>query len=155
MAIVKNYSTVFGASADGIRQVPNSASRHGRVMVVAGKVTCLATDNLGSIYLLAPIPSSAIILPATLIKGDAWGFAQFVVGIEGAVDQLLDITTVSALTAGDPILAAFDAKWNKPVWEQAGLAADPMTPLNLMLTAEADATGAGQVDFDLHIANHV
>lgn len=148
-------STIFGATGVGGYTAPNGASRQGQLTRVAGTVANLADDSSGSTFLVCEVPASAIILPESKIKGDGWGFAQFVLGCEQDPDILLDAATSGLSSSGTAIVAQFGAIWNKPLWEQCGLAADPLKPMRLILTAEADAAGAGSASFDLIFANHV
>lgn len=156
MAVVTKKSTVFGALvASGGYQAPNSASAKGLPMRIAGRVSNEATDQTGSKYLLCEVPSSAIMLPESAIRTTAWGFAQAVVGVEGAPDGLLDVTRATGGATGNNPITIFTPNWNVPIWQQMGLASDPLKPVQIWVVAEADATGAGTIDFDLQFANHV
>jgi len=154
MAIVTSKSSVYGTNATGYT-APNSSSRAGRITRVAGTVTCGATDSAKSTYLVCDVPSSAILLPESAIKTTGWGFAQAIVGVAAATTGLLNVTKATGGAAGNKPIVIFEAKWNKPIWEQLGLVADPGMPLTLIVSTIADATIAGQIDFDLVFANHV
>lgn len=148
-------SDIFGSTGASGYTSPNSASRNGRINRVAGTVACAADALTGSTYLLASVPSSAIMLPESAIMTTAWGFAQAVVGTLGVTDGLLDVTKATGGASGNNPITIFGAKWNVPVWQQFGLAADPGIPLDILAIAQADATGAGSIKFDLVFANHI
>lgn len=154
MAIRKVKSTVFGVTGAGYT-APNSASLAGKITRVCGEVANLATDNAGSTYLLCKVMPNWIMLPESLILLNAWGFAQGVLGVKQDTDVLVDIAVSGASGTGNAIITRFGANWNKPFWQQCGLSADPLAPLDLQLIAEADAAGAGTAKFDLHFASHI
>lgn len=154
MAIREVKSTVFGVTGAGYT-APNSVSLAGKITRICGEVANLSTDSAGSTYLLCNVPSNWIMLPESLILVDGWGFAQCVLGVKQDTDILLDILESNAEAAGDPIITKFGSNWNKPFWEQCGLAADPLAPLQLQLIGEANAAGAGAASFDLHFASHI
>lgn len=156
MAIVNLKSTIFGSyGVDGSYIAPDGGQRDGAIHHVAGSVSNAADDSSGSTYLLCTVPASFILLPESLLDAEGWGFAQTVLGITGAADGLLDAATSGLSASGDAIVARFGSDWNKPIWEQAGLAADPLVPVDIMLTAEANAAGAGIAHFDFRFANHI
>lgn len=148
MAIRKVLSTVYGILALG-------SSAHGHIQRIAGTVSCEATDETGSMYLLCTVPASAIMLPESAIKTTAWGFAQAVIGVEGDTDALLDVTKATGGATGNNPITIFGANWNVPIWQQLGMTEDPGNSVDIYVFTEADATIAGQIDFDLQFANHV
>ncbi|HGG04229.1 MAG TPA: hypothetical protein ENK28_02130 [Aliiroseovarius sp.] len=154
MAIVNKKSTIYGSNATGYT-APNSASRAGLITRVAGTVSNEATDNAKSTYVLCDVPASAILLPESAIKTTGWGFAQAIVGVAAATTALLNVTKATGGATGNKPITIFGSNWNKPIWQQLGLADDPKVPLTLIVSTIADATGAGQIDFDLVFANHV
>lgn len=155
MGIVQGKSTTFGKISDtGRYQGPSGASAKGKTIRVAGTVDCAAEDSNGSTYDIVEIPSSYILLPGSAMHTTAWGFAQAVFGADGVTDALLDVTKATGGATGNGLVTIFDAKWNKPIWQQLGLAEDPGV-VTLKVFAEADATIDGQIKFDLQFANHV
>jgi len=154
MAIVNKKSSVYGTNATGYT-APNSSSRAGRITRIVGSVSCEATDNAKSTYVVCDVASSAILLPESAIKTTGWGFAQAIVGVATATTGLLNVSKATGGASGNKPVTIFGAKWNKPIWEQLGLSADPNKPLTLIISTIADATGAGAIDFDLVFANHV
>ncbi len=155
MPVYKSQSNLFGGTFNGAYRAPNGASKNGRINRVVGTVVSAIDAQAGSTFKLATIPASAIMLPESRIKTTAWGFAQAVVGTTGATDTLLDVLKATGGAAGNAPVVMFDAKWNRPLWQQLGLAKDPGKPIDLIVIAEADATVAGQLDFDLQFANHI
>ncbi|WP_226779014.1 hypothetical protein [Oceaniglobus trochenteri] len=155
MPIVKQKSSIFGTTGEAGYTSPNSSSRNGRINRVVGTVTCAATDLQGSEYLVAQVPSSAIMLPESAIRTTAWGFAQAVIGVKGDTDALLDVAKATGGATGNKPITIFGSLWNKPLWQQLGMAADPGHAIDLIVFTEGDATAAGTLEFDLSFANHV
>lgn len=155
MAIVNKKSSVYAAMAATGMIAATASSAHGVIARVAGTITNDATDNSGSTYLMLAVPASAIILPESAIKTTGWGFAQATIGVAGDTAALLNVTKATGGGTGNNPVVLFDAKWNKPIWKQLGLAADPGTLIELVVSTATDATGAGTIDFDLVFANHV
>ncbi|GAB1361824.1 hypothetical protein MASR1M32_10600 [Rhodobacter sp.] len=80
---------------------------------------------------------------------------EAVVGTPEDPDGLYDAAKGASAT-GVVLFDPFTTKWNKPLWEQLGLAAMPKTGVaRLMFVAEADAAGAGTADFDIRWVNHI
>ncbi len=155
MAIVKQKSTIFGATGVSGYVPPDSAARNGLIHRIAGRVTNAATDNTGSTYLLAELPWNAILLHDSTVRTDNWGFAQAVIGTPEDPDGLYDAAKGASAT-GVAVFAAYSARWNQPLWKQVGLAAMPKAGLaRIQFVAEADAAGAGTADFDLRVALHL
>mgnify|MGYP001797082392 CR=1 FL=1 len=155
MAIRKVLSSAYGQLVDGAFSQSRGASALGLKTGMCGTVECLATDEAGSEYSLVNVPSSAILLPGSAIRTNAWGFAQAVIGVDGDTDALLDVAAASGGATGNVLVTIFGANWNQPIWQQLGMAADPGNPITLKVFTEADAASAGQIDFDLQFANHV
>jgi hypothetical protein len=145
----------FGVT--GAAYVPPFASaRDGRIHRTAGRVSALAADNTGSRFLIAQIPTSAIILPQSFIRTDLWAFAQAVIGTIAVPTGLLNVARATGGATGNALVTIFGAKWAQPAWQQAGLAAAPVgVPfLDIFAHAIADATVLGTIDFDIWYANH-
>ena len=86
MAIRKVLSSAYGQLVDGAFSQSRGASALGLKTGMCGTVECLATDEAGSEYSLVNVPSSAILLPGSAIRTNAWGFAQAVIGVDGDTD---------------------------------------------------------------------
>lgn len=156
MAVENLKSTIFGATVAGDYVAPDSAARDGHIRRIAGRVSNSAGANTGSKYLLCELPWSCILLSQTAFRTDNWGFAQAVIGTDEDPDGLLDAAKGASATGQLPI-TIFGAKWNKPFWAQMGLAAMPAKGAfaRLYAVAEADATGAGTLDFDIQFADYI
>lgn len=119
-----------------------------------GTVANAATDSDTSVYRLWRMPARAILRPETLVDLQSWGFAAATLGLAAVdgntltEDGLLGSQTVSGLSAPSAPIAAFGAKWGLPVWEQAGLAADPGGMVDVIIGTAAGAAGAGTATFD-------
>ncbi|MES2667925.1 MAG: hypothetical protein V4712_17710 [Pseudomonadota bacterium] len=153
MAIVNLKSTVFGVTGVAGYTAPNGSARDGRIHRVAGRISNGAGDSNLSKYLICELPWSAILLPPTAFMTTAWGFAQAVIGTDEDSDGLLDVARATGGATGNVPITIFGAKWNLPFWGQMGLASAPLKGFaKLYAVAEADATGAGTLDFDIHYA---
>ncbi|MDW3181772.1 hypothetical protein [Roseobacter sp.] len=151
----KVLSSFYGQLVAGVFVPSRGASSLGQITRVAGTVSGLSSDLQGSEYHLLDVPSSAIMLPTSAIRTTAWSFAQAVIGVDGDTDALLDVAKATGGATGNTPITIFGAIWNKPIWQQLGMAADPGNPITLKVFTEADATVDGQIDFDLQFANHV
>lgn len=146
----------FGNVSAGAYAAPFASARDGRIHRTAGRVSALISDNTGSRFLIAQIPSSAIILPQSFIRTDNWAFAQAVIGTLAVPTGLLNVAKATGGATGNALVTIFGAKWAQPAWQQAGLAAAPVNPLmDIFAHAIADATVAGTIDFDIWYANHL
>lgn len=155
MAIVNLKSTIYGIVGTAGYAAPAGASRDGQIHYVAGRITNAATDNTGSKYLICELPWTAILQPETAFRTDAWGFAQAVIGVDEDPDSLLDAVKGVSTTGQLPV-TIFGTLWNKPLWQALGLASMPLTgPAKLYAIAEANAAGAGTMDFHIRYANHL
>ena len=151
MAVITQYAAeVFGATVGGIRGAPDYTSSHGTYRVTSGKVTCAASDSSGSTYWLARLPSTVILRPESKIDLQAWGFTIAKIGIVTDTDALLSVADTTGLSDVSTFLAFDDAKWNKPLWEQLGLASDPGSTFDIGLFTEAAASGSGDAPFEFH-----
>lgn len=139
MAIVNGKSDLFGADVDPARA-------KGRPVVTAFTVTNAASDSNGSSYLLARLPSYAVLDAMTTIKADGWGFATVYIGIQGDTDALF---TANRNAAHVPITRN-GALHGLPLWQALGLAADPGGEIELYAFASADAAAAGVMKGEFH-----
>lgn len=155
MAIVDVKSDAVDQGAGALKEPVDPIRNRALLRAACGTVANGSTDSNGSVYRLATIPSRAILRPESLIDLQGWGFAAAKVGVareRGAVlddDGVLASVTVSGLSAPSAPVAVFGGKWGKPLWEAAGLAADPGGNLDVVITTAADAAGAGVAKFDL------
>lgn len=152
MPIVKLKSEeVFGPvdSITGRHGAPDYRQARGVKFSAEGKVANAATDLSGSTYTLAEIPSTAILDPDCTIDLQNWGFTIAKIGIDSDTDALLSVADTGVLADVSKFtdLGLFGTKWNKPLWEQLGLAADPGGKIALKIFTEANAGGAGSAPF--------
>lgn len=141
MAVVNIKSGVVSKETD-------PAKARGRPIVIAGDIANTATDNNGSRYLLAMLPSAAILDARTAFQVQNWGFATVSIGTRTDVDALVQVLK-SAGNVVSPVVQ-FDAKHGLPLWQVLGLAADPGADIGIYAHAIADATGAGSMKFEIH-----
>ena len=148
MAVVNEKSDLIHDPRDPNSTPPDPVQARGVLKVSTGTVTNAADDSALSTYHLASIPSHAILMPDTFFDVENAGFAQIVIGTYTDTDALVDQTQVTENMI-TPI-AAGDANHGKRLWEVLGLASDPGGMIQLYQHAEAGATGAGSIPFQIH-----
>lgn len=157
MAVVDLKSTAFNsvsATDNTDLDVVDPIRNRFRIRGAIGRVDNAADDSDTSVYRLFRLPSRAILRPETKVDLQNWGFAAATIGLakaDGATlteDGLLGTVTVSGLSAASEPIVVFGAKWGEPVWEQAGLSADPGGMLDVVIGTAAGAAGAGHALFD-------
>lgn len=145
------------------KSVPNLAKSGGALRRATGTIANGAGDPTGSIYRLKQLHPRVILTPDTLINFAAWGFANARLGVidgsstvvgggvAGAEAGLMAETAVSGLSNPVALVTAFDARWGKELWEQAGLSEAPANGamLDIAIVTTAAATGAGLCQFDI------
>lgn len=144
MAVVDTKSNLFRDAVAG-EMTPDPLLVEGVIRCATGSVANLSTDSSGSKYLLAMVPSHAVMHESTLFDVENWGFAQVVIGSRDVTDQILDVAR-SAATTQSPF-AVGDANHGKRLWEVLGLSEDPGGLIGIYAHAEANATGAGSMPF--------
>lgn len=141
-----------------VRAAPGLAS--GRISTFLETVEITAGASATSTYHMARLTSSARILPGSTVHYDAVSPADVDVGIfavnSGEVtddaDALLDGDDWSS--AGSTALVSDIADYGKPLWELAGLSADPVCDLDIKVTINGTATNGGTVTLYLEFATH-
>ncbi|PZQ99931.1 MAG: hypothetical protein DI533_04685 [Cereibacter sphaeroides] len=146
MAIVTGKSDLIVDPRLGETAVDPVRAR-GRPIIATGTVANLSTDNANSKYLLAKIPSHAMLGAGTFFAATAWGFATVNIGTKTAPTALF--TGLRATGLLKPVVEG-DAKHGKELWEILGLAADPGGDIELWAHGPADATTAGSAKFEIH-----
>lgn len=157
MAIVDTSSDALPArGADNSWGLVDPIRSRALLRAAIGTVANLSTDSSGSLYRLARIPSRAILRPESQLDLNNWGYAAATLGLAAERGGLLTanglattITIASLSGALTTPIAKFGAKWGKPVWEQAGLSADPGGLVDVVIATAANAAGAGVATFDL------
>jgi hypothetical protein len=147
MAIVTGKSNLIHDYLDPDSYAPDPVLARGRAIFVTGLLACLADDSNTSMYRIADLPSDCILLPDTFFDVENWGFAQVVIGTKTDTDALVDQTKATE-TIVTPI-AQGDANHGKRLWEVLGLAENPKGMISIYVHAEADATGAGSMPFQI------
>lgn len=124
--------------------IDNSKVR-GRVRVATGIMANAADDLNTSKFLLAKVPSHALLHTDCAFDVENWGFAAIRIGTESDVDALVSVAK-SAGTSVTPVVFG-DAKHGLELWQVLGLSADPRGEIGIWAHAIADATGAGNMPF--------
>lgn len=144
MAIVNVKSNLYRDEMAG-GAVLDALVVRGVIRRATGKVFNAATDSSGSVYRLIKLRSDVILTTGTFFHNAAWGFATTQVGVVGDADALFTKTT-SATTTESPI-TGIEAVSGQRLWQQLGMASDPKGQIELVATAAANATGAGDMPF--------
>ncbi len=149
MPVVNEKSTVFKPASDPLGAEPKPELARGRPIVVTGSMANLSTDSQLSKYLLAELPSDAILDTRTFFKVDTWGYADIRIGTFTDVAAL-----VSVLKSAGAIVAPLtqgDARHGQPLWQALGLATDPGGVIGIYAHGSVAApTGAGSMKFEIH-----
>jgi hypothetical protein len=125
---------------------PDPARARGVLHVIAGTMTNLADDDSGSTFLLCTIPANAILDSNTRFSSATAGYAQIRIGTRANPVALLNAARAAVLSP----VAFGGAMHGLAVWQQLGMAAQPDTAMiDLMFTANANATGAGTMPFEV------
>lgn len=104
----------------------NTAASFLGANIVDVVVEVAAAANAGSVYSLCNLPSNAIIHGMSRVKWDdlaSTGAPTVDIGITGDADAINDTLNVTA--AGSADLLKDHANAGKPLWQVAGLSADP------------------------------
>ena len=141
MPVVNKKSDLFGADVD-------PAKARGRPIVATFNVVNAADDSALSTFLLARIPSEAILAPSTAFQVQNWGFATVNIGTLTGVTALGTIPKATG-PVYQPIIFG-DARHGLPLWEQLGLAANPGGTIDLYAHAPAAAVAAGSMKGEIH-----
>ncbi|MBL4761766.1 MAG: hypothetical protein JKY93_03595 [Gammaproteobacteria bacterium] len=146
MPVTTNKSDVFRLpNGDGVSQNANKTA--GRLRVCQGKVSNATDDLAGSTFELCRVPSHAIIDPTSAFQVENWGFVTVKIGTGSDTGAFIDVAT-SAATTQNPV-TQFDVNHGKELWEVLGLEEDPCGKISLFAHADADATAAGSMLFDI------
>lgn len=139
MPVVNKKANNFAADTD-------PAKARGRPIVVADTVTNAADDSALSTYLLAMLPSCAILDALTTFKADTWGFATLAIGTLTDTDALVSVARDAAI---QPVTRN-GAIHGQPLWQALGLSADPGGEIGLYAHGLVAPTGAGTMNFEIH-----
>lgn len=149
-AVITNRDATPAVISDGRLEKGALRSSHGYVSAVSG-------DSIGSKYIIAALPSRAMVRKVllscdaiTTCAGDvgvyrntADGGAVVSAGLFGTAVSLATALSNSDVTneSGSYTLD----KQEQPLWQAAGLTADPGGTLDIVVTLTAAAGGAGKV----------
>lgn len=147
MAIVSGKSDLIHDFRDPTSSPPDPVQARGRQIAATGTVANAAADSSGSMYHLCDLPCDVILMPGTFFDVENWGFAQVVIGTRTDTDALVD-QTLATEDIVTPI-GQGDANHGKRLWEVLGLSESPRAPISLYAHAEANATGAGSMLFQI------
>ena len=148
--VVSVRSSLFKPASDPLGPEPKPELARGRPIIATGTVANGVGELTGSKYLIAELPSDAILLPATFFKVDTWGFADIRIGT--FTDPIALVNQLRSAAAIVQPIANGDARHGQPLWQALGLAADPGGVIGLYFHAIATATGAGISRFAVHYA---
>lgn len=151
MAVVNSASNLF-RDALTLGAMPDTVELRGKLYTAVGIVLNLTSDNTGSTYKLATLPSDCILHPSTVFDVQNWGFAQVVIGSLLQTDDILDVAK-SAAALQSPV-AWGNANHNKRLWEWLGLSADPGGTIDIYAHAEGNATADGNMPFAIAYLHH-
>ena len=149
MPVVQVRSDLFRTQPMLGQATPDPARARGRPIVAQFTVTNLSTDETGSQYLLAELPTDCILAATTWFKVDGWGFATVQIGTRTAPTA---IGTVPRATAPyfRPIVEGAALTHGRYLWEILGLAADPGGLIGIFARGPANATVAGVMTGELN-----
>lgn len=154
MAVVTRYTNgypqVTPAAGFGYQ---NNAWLEARGNIRGSTFNIAATngDSIASVYKLAQIPSSCIILPGSLLYCPAIaGLTSVSCGLNNrggtkVAAALMSAVNISAGGSFAMTSAVAIANYNKRAWELLGLAADPNAMLDVELTLNTAATASGAI----------
>ena len=139
MPIVNIKSSIAAGIADPARA---RGERFGSI----DSVSNLITDSVGSKYLLTTLPSECVLLPQTYFKVDLWGYADIRIGTFTDPAALVSVTRIAGANVNPLVFG--DAKFNRALWQQLGLAADPGGEIGIYAHGSvAVPTAAGNMPF--------
>lgn len=146
MPVVNVKSTLFKADTDPLGAEPKPELARGRPIKCTGTMANLSTDSQNSKYLLAELPSDAILEPDTFFKVDTWGYADIRIGTFS--DPVALVNQLRSAGAIVTPIANGDARHGQPLWQALGLAADPGGVIGIYAHGNVAApTGAGSMRF--------
>lgn len=143
MAVVTGKSDLIHDPFDPASIPPDTQQLEGVMRTARFTVANAAADSALSKYLLARVPSDAIMDETTQFQVQNWGFAQIQIGTKSNATALVNVLK-SAGNVVTPFVFG-DANHGKRLWGVLGLANDPGGQIDLYAHALANATGAGSM----------
>ncbi|HEX4329451.1 MAG TPA: hypothetical protein VH105_21870 [Burkholderiales bacterium] len=157
MAVVTTKSTTI-TNRDTVPQVINDGRlERGTLKSAVGSVTAVNGDSIASKYVLASLPSTAMVrqvqLSSAAITSGAANIGVYRNTRDGgaAVSASLFAAAVSLASAQSNVDVTNQSGTNtvalqeQPLWQAAGLASDPASPLDIVVTLSAATTAGGLV----------
>ena len=166
MAVVTTKSTTI-TNRDAVPQVINDARlERGTLKSAVGSVTAVNGDSIGSKYVLASLPSTAM-LRQVLLSNAAITAGAANIGVYRNTRDGGAVVSASLFGAAVSLAAAQNnvdvtnqsgsntiAAQELPLWQAAGLAVDPASPLDLVLTLTAATTAGGLVSVKVNYVDN-
>jgi len=166
MAVVTTKSTTIN-NRDVVPQVINDGRlERGTLKSAIGSVTAVNGDSIGSKYVIASLPSTAMVRQvllscAALTAGAANigvyrntrdGGAAVSASLFAAAQSLA--SAVSNLDVTNQSGSNTPALQEQPLWQAAGLSADPASPLDIVITLTAALTAGGLAGLKVHYVDN-
>ena len=160
MAVVAIKSAAL-TNRDATPKVLNNpnAGNAGIVRNTFGRVTSTSGDSTGSVYRCVEVPSNARVKSVRLFTTALGGSAAADIGVYrntadgGAVVTaavFATATTLVSAVAGTEMAATITiAKREQPLWQAAGMSADPGGTLDIALTLTAASAASTDVGLDV------
>ena len=160
MAVVALKSAAL-TNRDATPKVLNNvnAGNAGIVRSTFGRVTSTSGDSSASIYRCVEVPSNARVQSVRLWTTALGGSAAADVGVYRSTADGGAVVTVAAFVAGTTLVSAVNgteistaltlAKREQPLWQAAGMSADPGGMLDIALTLTAASAASTDVGLDV------
>lgn len=155
MAVVTKYTPAhplaFSATIGGRPRPVNAGSP---IRQLFGEQTIANGDSIASVIYFGQVPSSARILPASILYHEAiTGVSDFDIGLKYGdtvdADVLADGVTIASAGTKSVMTSVSAANRGKYVWQLLGLASDPGGLVDVIGTLNAAASAAGLVQMYL------
>lgn len=157
MAVVQKYAKSY--KDPGSIQLPLPAFAEGRVRaIVTGGIEITNGNSANSELFLGKVPSSAIILPQSILyHGAVTGVTDFDIGLkrDGVlvdIDALADGLTLASAGNKSVVAALATGSIGRRVWEIAGLSVDPGCEFDIVGTLKADASATALIEAFIYYA---
>ena len=166
MAVVTSKSTTI-TNRDAVPQVINDGRlERGTLKSATGSVTAVSGDSVGSIYVIASLPSTAMVRQVLLSCGALTagaanigvyrntkdGAAAVNASLFAAAQSLA--TALSNLDVTNQSTANGAAAQELPLWQAAGLTSEPGRPLDISLTLTGAPTAGGVVGLKVYYVDN-
>lgn len=155
-------SSAVITNRDAVQRVLSNASlADGMLRSAHGFITALAADDTNSRYRLVAVPSNAIVR-AIYLSSVAQGAGAVNVGVYRSTQDGGAVVSASLFAAALSVAAAVtrtdatnqaatytQTKQEQPLWQAAGLTADPVSYLDIMVAPSTTFTNGGQVGLEV------